>query len=199
MRRTLQLATILLLAGGTARADEVGCVSTTFRVLGLANDKICIDAFRDPKIDGVVCHVSRAKTGGVKGAVGLAEDTSDAAVSCRQIGPITIPGDLSDGEDVFRESRSVLFKHLQVVRFYDKPNNTLVYLSYTDRVVEGRRRIHLDRPGHALGNQIAPVHAPGGPAPCGADPPSGAEAAETRSASDRPWTVTALQGFLRAP
>jgi CreA protein len=137
MRRTLQLSTVLLLACGVARAEELGCVSTTFRVLGLANDKICIESFRDPKIDGVACHVSRAKTGGVKGAVGLAEDTSDASIACRQVGPITIPKDISDGEDVFRESRSLVFKHLQVVRFYDKPNNTLVYMSYSDKLIDG--------------------------------------------------------------
>ena len=120
-----------------ASAEQVGCVSTTFRMLGMANDKVCVDSFRDPKVDGVVCHVSRARTGGVKGAVGLAEDTSDAAVSCRQIGPIAFKGKLRDGEDVFKESRSWLFKKLQVVRFYDRPNNTLVYLSYSDKLVEG--------------------------------------------------------------
>ncbi len=120
-----------------AAAEEVGCVSTTFRMLGAANDKICIESFRDPKIDGVVCHVSRAKTGGVKGVVGLAEDTSDASIACRQIGPIKVPGDLKDEEQVFDERRSVLFKKLRVVRFFDKPNNTLVYLSYSDKLVEG--------------------------------------------------------------
>ncbi|CAH2601964.1 PF05981 family protein CreA [Rhodovastum atsumiense] len=126
-----------ILAGGAARAEEVGCVSTTFRGLGLLNDKICVESFRDPKVEGVVCHISRAQTGGIKGAVGVAEDPSNAAVACRQIGPINISDRIEDGEDVFRESRSLLFKKLQVVRFYDKPNNTLVYLSYSDRVVEG--------------------------------------------------------------
>lgn len=120
-----------------ALAEDVGCVSTTFRVLGLANDKICVDSFRDPKVEGVVCHVSRARTGGVKGAVGLAEDTSDASIACRQVGPISFKGELKDGEDVFRESRSWLFKKLQIVRFHDKPNNTLVYLSYSDKIIEG--------------------------------------------------------------
>jgi CreA protein len=133
---TLSLA-IIAVAGSPARAEDVGCVSTTFRMLGLANDKICVDSFKDPKVEGVVCHVSRAKTGGVSGAVGLAEDTSDASIACRQVGPITLKNDLKDGEDVFKESRSWLFKKLQVVRFYDKPNNTLVYLSYSDKVVEG--------------------------------------------------------------
>src|SRR4051794_19545981 len=94
----------VLLAGlyvASARADDVGCVSTNIRVLGLANDKICVDSFKDPKVEGVVCHVSRAKTGGVSGAVALAEDTSDASIACRQVGPITIKGNLKEGEDVF--------------------------------------------------------------------------------------------------
>lgn len=132
------LAVITMLGSTTmAWADEVGCVSTNIRMLGLANDKICIDSFKDPEVDGVVCHVSRAKTGGVKGAVGLAEDTSDASIACRQVGPITIKGALHDGDDVFKESRSWLFKRLRVVRFYDKPNNTLVYLTYSDKLIDG--------------------------------------------------------------
>ncbi len=120
-----------------AHAEEVGCVSTTFRMLGAANDKICVESFRDEKVDGVVCHVSRAVTGGLKGVVGLAEDTSDASIACRQVGPITINGKLKDEEEVFDERRSLLFKKLRVVRFFDKPNNTLVYLSYSDRIIEG--------------------------------------------------------------
>ncbi|MDP9127685.1 MAG: CreA family protein, partial [Pseudomonadota bacterium] len=120
-----------------ARADDVGCVSTNIRMLGIANDKICVASFKDPKVDGVVCHISRAETGGAKGAVGLAEDTSDAAISCRQVGAITLKEDLKDGEKVFKESRSFLFKTLQVVRFYDKPNNTLIYLSYSDKLING--------------------------------------------------------------
>jgi CreA protein len=137
--RTSALSTLIamLAVPFAAQADEVGCVSTNIRMLGLANDRICVDSFKDPKVDGVVCHVSRAKTGGVKGAVGLAEDTSDASIACRQVGPIAIKGDVKDGEDVFKESRSWLFKKLQVVRFYDRPNNTLVYLTYSDKLIEG--------------------------------------------------------------
>jgi CreA protein len=137
MNRCLILILAACCLAAPARAAEIGCVSTTFRMLGLANDKICIDAFRDPKVDGVVCHVSRAKTGGVTGAVGLAEDTSDAAVSCRQVGPIRFRVSIEDKEEVFNESRSVLFKRLHVVRFYDRANRTLVYLSYSDKLVEG--------------------------------------------------------------
>jgi CreA protein len=135
MSRSLPLAVLIVALSSPVRAEEVGCVSTNFRMMG--NDKICVDSFVDPKVDGVVCHVSRAKTGGVKGAIGLAEDTSDASIACRQVGPIAMKGELKDGEDVFRESRSWAFKKLHVVRFFDKPNNTLVYLSYSDKLVDG--------------------------------------------------------------
>lgn len=113
-----------------------GEVSTRFRWIG-PNDKIVVDAFEDPKVQGVVCHLSRAQTGGVKGGLGVAEDTSDAAIACRQVGPITIKGKMENGERVFDERRSVLFKTLQVVRFFDEPHNVLVYVSYSDRVIEG--------------------------------------------------------------
>ncbi len=113
-----------------------GQVSTRFRWLG-ANDKIAVDGFDDPKVKGVACHISRAVTGGVKGELGLAEDTSDASIACRQIGPIRITGELKDGESVFDERRSLVFKRLHVVRFYDRSRNVLVYVSYSDRVIEG--------------------------------------------------------------
>ena len=126
-----------LLTTSLALADDVGCVSTDIRMLGVANDKICVASFKDPAVDGVVCHISRAETGGFKGAIGVAEDPSEASVACGQIGPIAIKDNLKDGEKVFKESRSFWFKTLQVVRFYDKPNNTLIYLSYSDKIVDG--------------------------------------------------------------
>jgi CreA protein len=113
-----------------------GSVSTNFRWLG-PNDKIVVDGFDDLKVKGVACHISRAQTGGVKGAMGVAEDTSDASIACRQIGPIKILGELKDGERVFDEHRSLVFKTLQVVRFYDRERNVLVYVSYSDRVIAG--------------------------------------------------------------
>jgi len=138
MQKSLALAIILTtLLTAPAFADDIGCVSTDLRDLGLANDKICVASFKDPDVDGVVCHISRAETGGFKGALGVAEDTSDASIACRQNGPITIKGSIKDGEQVFRESRSFWFKKLRVVRFFDKPNNTLVYLSYSDKLVDG--------------------------------------------------------------
>ena len=113
-----------------------GSVSTHFRLFS-PSDKIVIDSFNDPKVQGVVCHIARAQTGGVKGELGLAEDTSDASISCRQVGPIKILGELKDGESVFDEHRSLVFKKLQVVRFFDHERNVLVYVAYSDRVIEG--------------------------------------------------------------
>ena len=113
-----------------------GEVSTRFRWVG-PNDKIVVDGFDDPKVKGVACHLSRAQTGGIKGAMGVAEDSSDASIACRQIGPISLVGELKDGEQVFDERRSLLFKELQVVRFFDRERNVLVYVAYSDRVIEG--------------------------------------------------------------
>ncbi|MFP7755344.1 CreA family protein [Thermodesulfobacteriota bacterium B35] len=131
---------VLLLAGMTVRAEEIGKVSTTFKMVG-ANDKIVIEAFDDPDIAGATCYVSRAKTGGISGALGLAEDTSDASLACRQTGPIVLPPEVAsgreDGKRVFRKSTSLLFKKLQVVRFYDRKRHTLVYLTYSDKLVDG--------------------------------------------------------------
>ena len=121
-------------------AEQIGSVSTKFKMLG-ANDKIVIEAFDDPQIPGATCYLSRAKTGGISGSVGVAEDTSDASIACRQIGPISLPekvknGD-EDGMEVFKKNTSLLFKTLQVVRFYDPKRNVLVYLTYSDRIIEG--------------------------------------------------------------
>jgi CreA protein len=113
-----------------------GAVSTNFRWLG-PNDKIVVDGFDDPKVKGVACHISRAQTGGVKGAFGVAEDVSFASISCSQVGPIKIVGELRDGERVFDEHRSLVFKTLQVVRFFDRERNVLVYIAYSDRVLTG--------------------------------------------------------------
>lgn len=113
-----------------------GSVSTRFRLLG-PNDKIVVDGFDDPKVEGVACHISRAQTGGLKGGFRVAEDTSDASIACRQIGPIKITSELKDGERVFDERRSLLFKTLQVVRFFDPERNVLVYVAYSNRIIEG--------------------------------------------------------------
>ena len=120
----------------SAPAEEVGSVDTAFKLLG-ANHKIVIEAFDDPDLPGVSCFLSRAKTGGISSSLGLAEDTSDASIACRQTGPIKIPAELEEGEQVFRQRTSLLFKKLQVVRFHDEARNTLIYLSYSDKLVDG--------------------------------------------------------------
>lgn len=135
MKKLIIFAAILL-SGCGAQAENVGDVSTTFRWIG-ANNKIAVDVFDDPKVQGVSCYLSHAKTGGIKGTLGIAEDTSDASVACRQVGPIAFNGTLPQEEEVFSERSSFLFKHVRVVRMADKKRNTLVYLVYSDRVIEG--------------------------------------------------------------
>lgn len=129
-------AAALLAMPMLASAEVVGEVSTVFKMLG-PNDKIVVEAFDDPKVSGVTCYLSRAKTGGVKGGLGLAEDRAEASIACRQVGPIEFKGNLKDGEEVFKERTSLVFKTMQVVRFFDKSRNTLVYLVYSDRLIEG--------------------------------------------------------------
>ncbi|MEX2520640.1 MAG: CreA family protein, partial [Paracoccaceae bacterium] len=135
MRRAFA-ALILALASFPAAAEEIGEVDTVFKLLG-ANHKIVVEVFDDPDVPGISCFLSRAKTGGISGSLGFAEDTSDASLACRQTGPVTLPEEMEEGERVFRQRTSVLFKSLQVVRFHDPARNTLVYLSYSDRVIEG--------------------------------------------------------------
>ena len=120
----------------TAFAEIVGHVDTKWNALS-PDDSIVVEAFDDPDIEGVACHMSRAKKGGWKRAVGLGEDPSEASIACRQIGPIKLEGELQDGEEVFSARASAVFKKIHVVRFLDKKRNTLVYLVYSDRVIEG--------------------------------------------------------------
>jgi len=125
---------------GPAFAEMIGEVRTKFKLLG-ANDKIVVEAFDDPDIEGATCYLSRAKTGGISGSMGLAEDTSDASLACRQTGKIVlserVKSGKDDGKQVFQKSTSLLFKTMQVVRFYDKKRNCLVYLTYSNKIIEG--------------------------------------------------------------
>ena len=136
MRIVKVLLGAVVLLPGLAAAEQIGEVSTVFKIMG-PNDKIVVEAFDDPKVVGVTCYLSRAKTGGVKGGLGLAEDRAEASIACRQVGPIAFKGKLKDGEEVFKERTSLVFKTMQVVRFFDAKRNTLVYLVYSDRVIEG--------------------------------------------------------------
>jgi len=134
----LAVAAILITGSGAARAeeDEIGSVNTEWKLIG-PDHKIVISAFDDPGVPGVACYISRAKTGGLSGMVGLAEDSSDADIACRQVGPIAIAPKLPQKDEVFTEHRSIWFKHLRVVRFIDRKRNTLVYLSYSDKLIKG--------------------------------------------------------------
>jgi CreA protein len=119
-----------------AAAEEVGSVDTVFKFLG-PDHKIVVEAFDDPLVQGVSCYVSRAKTGGIKGAVGLAEDPARFSIACRQVAPIKFLKPLPKSEEIFRESASFIFKHVRVVRMVDARRNALTYLTYSDRVIEG--------------------------------------------------------------
>lgn len=138
MKKLACVATVLFSLTNFAFAEEIGDVSTVFNLLS-PNSKIVIEAFDDPDVPGVACHVAKAKTGGLKGAVGLAEDPSEASIACRQVGAIDVNkvASLKNGDTVFKESRSLIFKKLQVVRFYDKKRNVLVYLAYSDKLIDG--------------------------------------------------------------
>jgi len=126
----------VLLCCAAAHAETVGEVSTVFKFIG-PNHKIVVDAYDDPKVGGVACYLSRAKTGGIKGAIGIAEDKSDASVACRQVGEIRFNGKLPQQEEVFNERSSLLFKRVRVVRMVDVKRNALVYMVYSDRLIEG--------------------------------------------------------------
>lgn len=127
---------LLLTAAGLAAAEPIGSVDTAFKLVG-PDHKIVVDAYDDPKVGGVACYVSRAKTGGIKGALGIAEDKSEAAIACRQVGPIQIGQPLPRQEEVFSERISLVFKRLRIVRIVDPARNTLVYLTYSDRLIDG--------------------------------------------------------------
>ena len=130
------MAAMLLSLATFARADDVGCTSTTFNLFS-PNDKVCVMAFNDPDIAGVTCHISQAKTGGWKGAVGVAEDPSRFSIACHQFGPVTLPPNLDREKSVFSEGTSLIFKNTKVVRMFDAKRNTLVYVAISKRVLEG--------------------------------------------------------------
>ena len=139
MLRSLCFMVPALLAASvvsTVQAETIGDVDTAFKLIG-PDHKIVVEAYDDPKVTGVTCYVSRAKTGGLKGAIGLAEDRSEASIACRQVGPIAVTQALPLREEVYSERLSILFKRLRVVRMVDVKRHTLVYLTYSDMLVDG--------------------------------------------------------------
>ena len=129
-------AGLLLASSVPALADTVGCVTTEWKLIG-ANHKVCVDAFGDAKVPGVTCHVSQARTGGVAGSLGLAQDPSQFSLACRQTGPIALPAKLPKEEVVFAEDTSILFKETRVVRMWDEAHRTLVYVAISRKLIDG--------------------------------------------------------------
>jgi CreA protein len=140
MSRAL-LSLLLVLFTLPAMAEEIGSVGYRFKWLG-PNDKIVVEAFDDPEVPGVTCYMSHARTGGIKGAIGLAEDPGEASIACRQVGPIDVTrlDKLRSPREVFSERASFIFKTTQVTRFWDARRKALIYLVYTDRIIEGSPR-----------------------------------------------------------
>ncbi|QPI47361.1 CreA family protein [Massilia antarctica] len=134
IRLALSLALSAVAVG--AAAETVGSVDTAFKLIG-PDHKVVVEVFDDPAVGGVSCYLSRAKTGGIKGAIGLAEDKAESSVACRQVGPITFNGKIARQDEVFSERASIFFKHVRVVRMVDAKRNALVYLVYSDRLIEG--------------------------------------------------------------
>lgn len=134
--RKFLTAVALVLPLACASAETVGEVSTTFKFVG-PNHKVVVEAYDDPQVQGVTCYVSRARTGGIKGALGLAEDRAEASIACRQVGPLRFSRPLPKQEEIFSERMSILFKRLRTVRMVDAERNTLVYMSYSDKLIDG--------------------------------------------------------------
>ena len=136
MRPALPALFLLAALALPAWAEKVGCVTTEWKLLG-ANHKVCVESFHDPKIPGVTCHVSQARTGGVSGSLGMAQDPSQFSLACRQTGPITLPEKMPKEATVFSEDTSLVFKETKVVRLWDESHRTLVYLAISRKLIDG--------------------------------------------------------------
>ena len=133
------VAVLVGLASPSLAADEPDLIfkrSTVFKWL-TPNDKLATYGLDDPEVDGVACHFTVPERGGLKGWLGVAEEVSDISLACRQIGPIRFKQKFSQGEDMFRERRSLFFKKMQIVRGCDPKRNVLVYMVYSDKLIEG--------------------------------------------------------------
>lgn len=145
VRRAVRLAALLAAAmigawsGSPARADDADLIfrkSTVWRAL-TPNDKLAVYGLDDPLVEGVACHYTAPEKGGISGTIGVAEEVSDISLSCRQVGPIRFKERFEQGDVVFSERRSLVFKRMRIVRGCDAKRNVLVYLVYSDRPIEG--------------------------------------------------------------
>jgi CreA protein len=133
----LAVAGLLLASPGDAEADDLDCVSTTFRMLS-PSDKVCLSVFDDPRVPGVTCYISQARTGGWGQPLGLNEDPSNFSVSCRQMGPIDVDlATLPEREEAFTEKTSIFFKKTRIYRIPDLKRNALIYLAISAKLIEG--------------------------------------------------------------
>lgn len=114
---------------------DIWSVDTAFQLLW-PDHKIEVGAVPDPDVAGITCFYSRAKTGGIKWWLGLAEDTSDVSVACRQTGPIVFVRPIKDQGEIYSQSSSILFKRMRIVRFYDSVSNSLIYMVYSDKLID---------------------------------------------------------------
>jgi CreA protein len=136
MKRLIAAALLSLAALPAAAQTRIGDVSTNFRLIG-PNDKVVIERFDDPKIANVSCYASFAQTGGVSGGIGVATDPSQFALSCVAHGPVTIPADIPQKEEMGAISASFLFKHFIITRMVDTQDNTLVYVLISTKILHG--------------------------------------------------------------
>jgi CreA protein len=139
MLRPFLAAMALLIAVPAFAQEEPDLIfkkSTVFKLL-TPDHKLATYAIDDPLVEGVACHFTLPEKGGVSGFFGVAEEVSDASLACRQVGPVHFTGKFEQGDEVFRQRRSLFFKKVQIVRGCDAKRNVLVYLIYTDKLVEG--------------------------------------------------------------
>ncbi len=127
---------VAALADDNSEPNLIFQKSTTFRLLS-PNDKLDVFGIDDPVIDGVACHYTQPQRGGYASALGLVEQTSDISLACRQYGPIHIKAKFAQGDVVFSERRSLFFKKMQIVRGCDTKRNILVYMTFSDKLVDG--------------------------------------------------------------
>ncbi len=140
-RRCLLAAASLLVAAGVAapamaQEDLIFKKSTVWKML-TPDDKLAVYGVDDPVVEGVACHYTVPEKGGVSGMFGVAEEVSDVSLACRQIGPIRFKEKASQGDVVFRERRSLIWKKMQIVRGCDAKRNVLIYMVYTDKLIDG--------------------------------------------------------------
>jgi CreA protein len=137
LKRIVLAAALVAAVPPAAWADDLACINTAFRVLG-ADDRVCVSVFDDPEVPGVSCYIAQARTGGVKGSLGLAEDPSRFSLTCQQVGPVTTDlKALKDKEAVFSEHTSIFFKHTRITRVVDRTRNTLIYMAISDKLIDG--------------------------------------------------------------